>query len=310
MLSYYGYRISKVQAQSEELENQRTTTIEKLKTATKYNSTQELLNKYGSTPSPKGKSSGPPKQADTSTPRNSGRINVVPPPTANIPKRLGHTSLPSTPQRSAPPIIDSPSSPQIVPHSAAAASATWQAPFSRQDTSAEFAPNAFPTTSQYGQPSEGPRWYDRLVDALIGEDETLPKNRIALICEHCRLVNGQAPPGVKTLEDIGKWRCGGCNTMNGKESTRKLVASIEKELASEKEEASAKRKVSFAAENPTDGEYGPSQLNGDHDSDVTQYSDESEADQKISEKIHSEPAAETDTPRRRSTRAKSGGKKG
>ena len=310
MLSYYGYRISKIQAQSEQLENQRTTTIEKLKTATKYNSTQELLNKYGSTPSPKGKSPGPPKQADTSTPRNSGRINVVPPPTANIPKRLGQTSLPTTPPRSTA-VIDSPSS-QIAPYSAAAATATWEQPFSRQDTSAEFAPNAFPTTSQYAQPSHGPRWYDRLVDALLGEDETLPKNRIALICEQCRLVNGQAPPGVKTLEDIGRWRCGGCNTMNGKESTRKLVASIEKELASEKEEASAKKKVSFTAKKPTDDENGPSQLNGDHESDVTQYSDEPEADREISENIQSvsEPAAETDTPRRRSTRAKSGGKKG
>lgn len=98
--------------------------------------------------------------------------------------------------------------------------------------------------------------------------------------------------------------------MNGKESTRKLVASIEKELASEKE-SSAKRRVSFAAENITDDETVPPQWNGDHESDVTQYSDE-EADQKISEKIHtvSEPAAEAGTPRRRSTRAKSGGKKG
>ena len=48
------------------------------------------------------------------------------------------------------------------------------------------------------------------MDVLLGEDETLPRARLALICSNCRLVNGQAPPGVKRLEDVGKWRCGGC----------------------------------------------------------------------------------------------------
>ena len=50
------------------------------------------------------------------------------------------------------------------------------------------------------------------------------KNRFALICQKCRLVNGQAPPGARTLEDVGKWRCQGCGSMNGMENeAEKLV---------------------------------------------------------------------------------------
>jgi len=33
-------------------------------------------------------------------------------------------------------------------------------------------------------------------------------------------VNGQAPPGARTLEDVGRWRCGGCSAWNGKEKPR------------------------------------------------------------------------------------------
>ena len=45
--SFYQYRISKTQKYLDELHKQRESTIEKLKEATKYNSTQQLLEKYG-----------------------------------------------------------------------------------------------------------------------------------------------------------------------------------------------------------------------------------------------------------------------
>jgi hypothetical protein len=65
------------------------------------------------------------------------------------------------------------------------------------------------------------------MDALLGEDETQAKNRLAMICAECRLVNGQAPPGARTLEDIGRWRCGGCRAWNGKEKPHDdVVASL------------------------------------------------------------------------------------
>jgi hypothetical protein len=95
---------------------------------------------------------------------------------------------------------------------------------------AEFAPNAefsgpppafFPGTpnpppSTYSSYSTSEtHWYDRIFDVLLGEDETAPKNRIVLICQSCRLVNGQAPPGTKTLAEMGSWRCMSCGALNG-----------------------------------------------------------------------------------------------
>lgn len=84
-----------------------------------------------------------------------------------------------------------------------------------------FAPNAFsdpapPPASAYA-PVPHHRWYDRILDVMLGEDETLAKNRLALLCSHCRLVNGQAPPGTRSLEEIGRWRCGSCGAWNGVE---------------------------------------------------------------------------------------------
>jgi len=98
------------------------------------------------------------------------------------------------------------------------------------DTSAEFAPNAYDftpaqLTRQYSSHAAAtftqPHWYDRIMDALLGEDETQPKNRLALICAKCRLVNGQAPPGTRSVEDVGRWRCGECRAWNGVEKVNR-----------------------------------------------------------------------------------------
>lgn len=138
-----------------------------------------------------------------------------------------------------------------------------------------------------------------------------PKNRIALICSQCRLVNGQAPPGAKRLEDVGKWRCGGCGTMNGEESeAKKLVASIEREVASASR-GSRTGKDKEKADGTIDNEDALNSSDGVSESDVTQYSDDSGVQKKMSEKTKPvpKPVAEADTPRRRSTRTKAGGKK-
>jgi hypothetical protein len=58
-------------------------------------------------------------------------------------------------------------------------------------------------------------WYDRILDTLLGEDETAAKNRIVLMCSNCRLVNGQAPPGTKSLSELGMWKCMACGASNG-----------------------------------------------------------------------------------------------
>jgi len=181
----------------------------------------------------------------------------------------------------------------------------WARPTAPQDTGAEFAPNAFPSAPQYSQPGEGSRWYDRLVDALVGEDETLPKYRMALICHQCRLVNGQAPPGVKRVEDVGKWRCGGCGVMNGEESEAKKIISSIQQQATSADERSMSRKTS-AVHDPEqkENEAPVDQNSRGSESDVTQYTESSGDEKAPTEKVEPQPKPEIEQepPRRRSTR--------
>lgn len=55
---YYDYRTSKNQTYLDGLIKERDTTIDKLKAATKYDSTQQLIDKYSSNPSPPQKEPG------------------------------------------------------------------------------------------------------------------------------------------------------------------------------------------------------------------------------------------------------------
>ena len=308
LTTYYNYRTSKLQAHVDVLQKQRDTTIEKLKAATKYNTTQELLEKYGGIPSKAKNISNrkiTPSQASSSTPKG-GRTGFVPPPTANIPGRNAMASLPNTPLRST--SNSSPLGPRP-PLTAAAASPPWQQPSSPMET-AEFAPNAFSSVPQYEQVASGARWYDRFMDILLGEDEANPKNRLALICAKCRLVNGQAPPGVKQLEDVGKWRCSGCGTMNGAESEgKRIMKEIQQRSASEEEKTSDKQDRAVKSSPAEDDHEAVLIGQGkDYESDVTQYS-EDETDELVSEdkplKVEEEP--EIAKPKR--GRPKGSGKK-
>lgn len=212
---YYKYRVAHSQAHLNELQKQRENAIQKLKAATKYDSTQQLLDKYGgkpqTVPQPPGKRKPNGDQQDDLNPSQSQRTGFAPPPTANITKRV--TS--GVPRASSPGI-------------------SLQTPARRVqalEPGEEFAPNAFsaaPPASLIRQPSTqyqegGPKWYDRILDVMLGEDETQAKNRMALICQSCRLVNGQAAPGARTVDDIGRWRCGSCQAWNGVESEERKV---------------------------------------------------------------------------------------
>lgn len=258
--TFYDYRTSAVQAQVEDLQKQREVTIKKLKAATKYDSTQELLKKYGGTPTPKPKPAGDSDRKVNSQEGRRGvqqtqRTGVAPPPTANIPGRQISSPAHGASQHLTPPRSHQQPSP------------LQQSSPQQQSPTAEFAPNAFPSVPQYASIREGPYWYDRLVDVLLGEDETLPGKRLALICNKCRLVNGQAPPGVKRLEDIGKWRCGGCGAMNGEENhVKNLVKKLKEEDVADSTSA---RKEALSEE-------GPASTSADEqeESDVTIYSED------------------------------------
>lgn len=223
---YYNYRISRSQGILNDLYKQREVTILKLKEATKYDSTQQLLDKYGGSPSKGQPSPRPPgkgKQEGGSSKQGPPqgqvhRTNFAPPPTANIQRRQPGPPMPQGHLGSA-----KHSSHKVTPKNASSMEL-------QEGPGEEFAPNAFsaspgpPIPSQPStQYSEGPKWYDRIMDVILGEDEMQAKNRMVLICRECRLVNGQAPPGVRNLEDVGRWRCSSCLAWNGVESEEKKM---------------------------------------------------------------------------------------
>ncbi|RFU28582.1 hypothetical protein B7463_g7755, partial [Scytalidium lignicola] len=214
--SYYNFRIDGVTQRLEEQQTERTKTIERLKAATKYNSTRDLLEKYGGVAtSPKKRIQHESSKKSNQTPKQQQpqRTRTSPPATANIPRNNLTPNQPSTP-RLGPPI-------NLPPISTSTRKAPPNLHLELEQT--QFAPNAFPSfpsPQHYAQSPDantGGNWYDRVLDVLLGEDETLPKSRIVLICQHCRLVNGQAPPGTNNLADLGKWRCFGCGGWNGEE---------------------------------------------------------------------------------------------
>ncbi|KAK1980422.1 hypothetical protein LZ30DRAFT_544611, partial [Colletotrichum cereale] len=225
----FNYRIDALSVRLKEQQAERAKTIQKLKEATRYDTTLELLEKYGGN---EGKGKGKRQSVIEVDKRQreqqqqqqqgnglnksapGGRTNMPPPPTANIQRRDG----PFPGQGSPPPGFQGVPGPRQPPNGL--------------EPTEEFAPNAYaypppPTQSQHfaqagGVPGSS-HWYDRIMDLLLGEDETASKNRIALICNNCRLVNGQAPPGTKALSELGTWKCMGCGATNGEMDEGKRI---------------------------------------------------------------------------------------
>ncbi|KAM0276509.1 hypothetical protein ACHAQH_006658 [Verticillium albo-atrum] len=215
---YFNYQTERLSRRLKEQQDERAKTIQKLKDATKYDSTMQLLEKYGGEgktekdgkkPGGGPQTPGSKQQQQQPGPNHnaSGRTTMPPPPTANIQRRDGPTSAPGTPQ----PGLGGPAHPTGL------------------EPSAEFAPNAYAQQppQHYAQQAElttdSSHWYDRIMDLLLGEDETAPKNRVVLICHSCRLVNGQAPPGTKSLAELGMWKCMSCGAANGEMDEGKRI---------------------------------------------------------------------------------------
>lgn len=252
---FFEYRISKTSRYLDSLYKQRDETIEKLKVATKYNSTQQLLEKYGGDSPSSGKSRAKNERKDSSvTAKSRGakgsqkqapvpRTGLPPPPTANIrrPMPIPPQEVPQGLNPGYSPSSTFPSPPPPPPYP----------PQSRPIEDAPgFAPNAFPPpSSQYAENAS--HWYDRLFDVLLGEDETQPRNRLVLLCTNCRLVNGQAPPGVKTAEELGRWRCFSCGAWNGEESeTKKVLADIKSQSRARESQTHTRPQAGDAAWEP------------------------------------------------------------
>jgi hypothetical protein len=227
--AYYDSRLAAGQEHLNELVKQRDETLEKLKATTKYDSTQILLEKYGGSPSSKRSESSNHLQRKRQKSDNGAAIHKAP--TNQQPARTGMPP-PATANIQASPVLRQPQDSARPVSWAGGPNTPSQQPGlpSASAPGEEFAPNAFASParppmvsvpSQYA--NSGPKWYDRIMDVILGDDETQAKNRLVLICSNCRLVNGQAPPGARTEEDIGKWRCSECKTLNGVESEEKRV---------------------------------------------------------------------------------------
>ncbi len=131
---------------------------------------------------------------------------------------------------------------------------------SRYTSSSATATDTFPTS----------HWYDRILDVLLGDDETQPKNRFALICASCRMVNGQAPPGTRQLSDVGRWRCASCMAWNGVESeTKELVDRIQRgvEMEEKKKKVDGRDDGSDMVDHDDDNDMDGRDADADADAD-------------------------------------------
>ncbi|CAK7273483.1 hypothetical protein SEPCBS119000_005679 [Sporothrix epigloea] len=234
--AFYNFRIDTLAAKLKEQQDERAKTIQKLKDATRYDSTLQLLEKYGGAEA-KADSSKAGETAQLNGKRGKGgpteeggngsvtnRTRLPPPPTANI-QHEGSQD---------PGLAANKGSVRAADRGARTARGS-SAGTTDLAVSAEFAPNAFGADTlpakvpggQYATPSDvyagASHWYDRILDLLMGDDETMAKNRIVLICSSCRLVNGQAPPGTKSLAEVGYWKCMGCGVRNGEMSEAKKI---------------------------------------------------------------------------------------
>ena len=136
------------------------------------------------------------------------------------------------------------------------------------------------------------------MDVLLGEDESLPGKRLALICQNCRLVNGQAPPGVRSLADVGKWKCFSCGKMNGEEDE---VERIVKSLKNESTEMVGKKGALVKGATTGKERVKKEEVEEESESDVTQYTDDEDA---VREEAQALKSVEEELPKRRSKRVK------
>jgi hypothetical protein len=140
----------------------------------------------------------------------------------------------------------------------------------------------------------------------MGEDETLPRNRFALICNHCKLVNGQAPPGTKSLSEVGKWRCFECRDWNGEENeAARIVAEVQEEAkaAASQHEKALDTATPTTPEATTSDEVMEEKKTGSDETDQIEERKAVELDEQLEESDEKPPRSESGRPRRRVKKA-------
>ncbi|KAJ5110559.1 hypothetical protein N7532_001094 [Penicillium argentinense] len=230
----FSYRISRTERQLEHLQQQRDETIEKLKVATKYDSTQQLLDKYdGKSPPqsptnmPRGESNKDKKGKQGQNAPGPGRTNLPPPPTANIRPR------PPPDGASPPPFLEPPLSRNPGPESMTNRLTNYPGELGKPH-----GPEGIPYPEETQVPSQQPyqqrpvdqamfnptpSFWGRCVNLMLGEDDI--SHRMVMLCARCKLINGHAPLEVHTAQELGQWQCMRCGTINGPPHPRTVLES-------------------------------------------------------------------------------------
>lgn len=218
---YYNSRIGNTESKLDDLQKKQRDTVEKLKAATKFSTTQSIIEKYG----------GGYISTDADERKQLQGGPQTPPGHPNGSQPRPRPQAPTTPQQIQQQLIQQ----QLMAQQRSAEKQQLSQPNANPNPVQKSAPSTptlpvlnlpktttRPSSQQHIQPEEAtaPRWYDRLLDVLVGEDETSAKNRYALICGSCRMVNGLAPPGTMTLEEMEGWGCARCGAMNGRVMSR------------------------------------------------------------------------------------------
>ncbi|KAK9474518.1 uncharacterized protein V1510DRAFT_411256 [Dipodascopsis tothii] len=131
-----------------------------------------------------------------------------------------------------------------------------------------------------------PRWYDRLLDALVGEDETSPKNRYALICSNCRAHNGLAPPGCTDPGEV-RYMCPVCGQWNPADKDADELGKSDGDGEQE------------AADTDAEPDAEP---DADADADAVGVASDADAESPEPVSVDADPAGPTDSVRRRTRR--------
>jgi len=236
---YYGGRIASTEGKLEHFQAEQRATIEKLKSITKFSTTQSLIEKYGGTATVGGAPASAPHQEKKAAPTTAPLLRVGAPQqpkrSAKQPQQPQQPQFPHlTPEQirvqqqlyaqqkaGIPPQYGQIQAQPPKPHPQPQGPPQIPTLLKRQ-SSLLMQGQTQPPSQQHLQPEEAtaPKWYDRILDVILGEDEMSAKARFALICKNCRMVNGLAPPGTRSLEDMDQWGCARCGTMNGRKRLR------------------------------------------------------------------------------------------
>ncbi|KAF3910404.1 hypothetical protein ABW20_dc0103650 [Dactylellina cionopaga] len=235
---YYEWRVINVESSLETLREQQTETIEKLKAATKYDSTQALLDKYTKSAAATGAQAHGkfgPNQPGLQSHTPPGSVRKRQTPTQRVTRTSAAGPSPKQPQvqqrHVEPPAPAPPPSPPPPPPPPIES----YYPPPPQHVYVGMPPGmSLPPMGSFPPPPpeepRDPQWYDRFLDVLLGEDEMSAKNRFALICSNCNQVNGLAPPGTSNIEDI-RYICGRCGAENGKPRVQELIGKVAEDQA-------------------------------------------------------------------------------